>query len=102
MDPENMEGFDVDSEEELRSDAMYPVMLGKWQRWACLCLQQFWLSLFRTIQDFYHHKIMTTPKCNKVTDITSVIGQQQSEQISFIVETIFLTEGGQKELNWIK
>ena len=32
MDPENMEGFDVDSEEELRSDAMYPVMLGKWQR----------------------------------------------------------------------
>ena len=32
---------------------------------------------------------MTTPKYNKVTDITLVIGQQQSEQISFIVETNF-------------
>ena len=32
MDPENMERFDVDSEEEIRADAMYPVMLDKWQR----------------------------------------------------------------------
>ena len=30
MDPENMERFD--SEEEIRADAMYPVMLDKWQR----------------------------------------------------------------------
>ena len=33
MDPENLENLDVDSEEDLRNDAMYNIMLDKWQRW---------------------------------------------------------------------
>ena len=32
MDPENLENLDVDSEEDLRNDAMYDIMLDKWQR----------------------------------------------------------------------
>ena len=32
MDPENLENLDVDSEEDLRNDAMYNIMLDKWQR----------------------------------------------------------------------
>ena len=32
MDPENLESLDVDSEEDLRNDAMYNIMLDKWQR----------------------------------------------------------------------
>ena len=32
MDPENQENLDVDSEEDLRNDAMYNITLDKWQR----------------------------------------------------------------------
>ena len=58
MDPENLENLDVDSEEDLRNDAMYDIMLDKWQRWVAggilAALWQFLMVVFSTRElDFY-------------------------------------------------